>query len=122
MKSHRDEIGHALREARQAAGLSLGDVASRIKVKPVYLQAIEAGEFDRLPALPQTLGFTRSYARLLDVDVAEPLAQLGEEVHRDIESADYSSPDPSWREIPLRQMAWGAAGAARRPAPPAPEC
>ena len=80
--------------------------------KPVYLQAIEAGEFDRLPALPQTLGFTRSYARLLEVDVAEPLAQLGEEVHRDIESADYSSPDPSWREVPLRQIVWGAAGAA----------
>ncbi|MBX3495746.1 MAG: helix-turn-helix domain-containing protein [Parvibaculum sp.] len=112
MKSHRDEIGQALREARQAAGLSLGDIASRIKVKPVYLQAIEAGEFDRLPALPQTLGFTRSYARLLDVDVAAPLAQLGEEVHRDIESADYSSPDPSWREVPLRQIVWGAAGAA----------
>lgn len=112
MKSHRDEIGQALREARQAAGLTLGEVASRIKVKPVYLQAIEAGEFERLPALPQTLGFTRSYARLLEVDVAEPLAQLGAEVHRDIESADYSSPDPSWREIQLRQIVWGAAGAA----------
>ena len=112
MKSHRDEIGRALREARQAAGLSLGDVASRIKVQPVYLQAIEAGEFARLPALPQTLGFTRSYARLLEVDVAAPLAQLGEEVHRDIESTDYSSPDPAWRDIPIRQIAWGGAGAA----------
>lgn len=110
--SYRDEIGQALRDARQAAGLSLRDVAARTRIKPVYLEAIEAGQFERLPALPQTVGFTRSYARLLAVNVDAPLARLGEEVHRDIEKTDYSAPELPWAEVSLSRIVWVVAGAA----------
>lgn len=91
-----------LRAARQAAGLSLQEIADEIRIRPIYLQAIEAGQFELLPALPQTVGFTRAYAKHLDVDVEMPLSRLGEEVHRDIESRVYSEPEPPWTVSPRR--------------------
>lgn len=102
MAGHREEIGRKLREARQSAGLSLDEISQAIRVRPVYLTAIEAGEFERLPALPQTVGFTRAYARHLSVDLDGPLSALGEEVHRHIDSADYSEPEPVWTVSPRR--------------------
>lgn len=102
MTEYRDEIARRLKNAREAAGLSLSDVSAAIRVRPVYLTAIEAGEFERLPALPQTLGFTRAYARHLSVDLEEPLSHLGEEIHRHIESTDYSEPEPVWTVSPRR--------------------
>jgi cytoskeleton protein RodZ len=111
MTGYRDEIGQTLRSARQAAGLSLRDIAAETRIKPVYLQAIEAGQFDRLPALPQTLGFTRAYARHLNVDVDAPLARLGEEVHRSIDSADFAPPELPWSQVPLARFGWAVAGA-----------
>lgn len=113
MTGHKEEIGSTLRAARQAAGLSLQQIADAIRIRPIYLQAIEAGQFELLPALPQTIGFTRSYARHLDVDVEEPLSHLGEEVHRDIESRVYSEPEPLWTVSPRRAgyVGIGAVGA-----------
>ena len=110
MTGHREEIGRRLREARQSAGLSLAEIADAIRVRPVYLTAIEAGEFERLPALPQTVGFTRAYARHLSVDLEGPLAELGNEVHRHIDSADYSEPEPVWTVSP-RRAGYVSAGA-----------
>ena len=102
MTGHKEEIGNTLRAARQAAGLSLQEIASEIRIRPIYLQAIEAGQFELLPALPQTVGFTRAYAKHLDVDVEMPLSRLGEEVHRVIESRTYSEPEPPWTVSPRR--------------------
>ncbi|MEP0707422.1 MAG: helix-turn-helix domain-containing protein [Parvibaculum sp.] len=102
MTGHKEEIGSMLRAARQAAGLSLQQIAGEIRIRPIYLQAIEAGQFELLPALPQTVGFTRAYAKHLHVDVEAPLSRLGEEVHRDIESRVYSEPEPLWTVSPRR--------------------
>lgn len=102
MTGHREEIARRLNEARLAAGLTLRDIADSLRIKPVYLQAIEAGQFERLPALPQTIGFTRAYAKHLDVDIEAPLTRLGEEVHQNIESVDYSGPEPIWTVSPRR--------------------
>lgn len=102
MTGYREEIGRRLREARQSAGMSLTEISEAIRVRPVYLTAIEAGEFERLPALPQTVGFTRAYARHLGVDLDGALSALGEEVHRHIDSAVYSDPEPVWTVSPRR--------------------
>ncbi|WP_041536066.1 helix-turn-helix domain-containing protein [Parvibaculum lavamentivorans] len=111
MAEHRQEIGETLRDARQAAGLSLKDIADRLRIRPVYLQAIEAGQFELLPALPQTVGFTRAYAKFLDVDVERPLSRLGEEVHKHIESADYSEPELPWSQVSRARIAYVVTGA-----------
>jgi len=110
MTRHKEEIGQTLRDARQAAGLTLKDIADAIRVRPIYLQAIEAGQFELLPALPQTVGFTRAYAKYLDVDVDQPLSRLGEEVHETIERADYSEPEIPWTNVSGKRVAWVGGG------------
>ncbi|PKP79100.1 MAG: hypothetical protein CVT81_01195 [Alphaproteobacteria bacterium HGW-Alphaproteobacteria-3] len=111
MTGHKEEIGQTLREARQAAGLTLKDIADAIRIRPIYLQAIEAAQFELLPALPQTVGFTRAYAKYLDVDVERPLSRLGEEVHETIGQVDYSEPEIPWTMVSYRRIAWVAGGA-----------
>lgn len=112
MTGHKEEIGQTLREARQAAGLTLKDIADAIRVRPIYLQAIESAQFELLPALPQTVGFTRAYAKYLDVDVEQPLSRLGEEVHETIGQVDYSEPEIPWTMVSYKRIAWVAGGAA----------
>lgn len=111
MTGHKEEIGQTLREARQAAGLTLKDIADAIRIRPIYLQAIESAQFELLPALPQTVGFTRAYAKYLEVDVERPLSRLGEEVHETIGQVDYSEPELPWTMVSYRRIAWVAGGA-----------
>jgi len=63
-------IGEALRRAREAAGLSLDDVAERTKVRPGILREIDADGHDKLPALTYSLGFVKAYARTVGMDPA----------------------------------------------------
>ncbi len=63
-------IGDALRRAREAAGLTLEDVAARTKVRPGILGAIEADAHDKLPALTYSLGFVKAFARTVGMDPA----------------------------------------------------
>jgi len=70
------ERSEQLREAREASGLSLADVAQRLRLSVRHLEAIEAGDWDRLPGAAFARGAMRSYARLLSVDVEPLLRQL----------------------------------------------
>ncbi len=63
-------LGAWLRQAREASGLSLADVAERTKVRPGILADIETDAHDRLPALTYALGFVKAYARTVGVDPA----------------------------------------------------
>ncbi|MEQ6289246.1 helix-turn-helix domain-containing protein [Vogesella sp. GCM10023246] len=62
------QIGQQLRTAREAQGLSLLDVVDRLKLSQRQLEAIEAGQFDRLPGVTFVRGFVRNYARFLELD------------------------------------------------------
>jgi cytoskeleton protein RodZ len=74
--AHRAEaalfIGEALGDRRRALGLSLDDVAAKLKFMPRQLEALEAGRFERLAGPSFVRGMIRSYARALDLD-PEPL-------------------------------------------------
>ena len=65
-------IGEALAGRRRSIGLSVEDVAAKLKFMPRQLDALETGRFERLPGMTFTRGMIRSYARALDLD-AEPL-------------------------------------------------
>lgn len=60
--------GKLLKEARISQGLSVADVAGRIKFAPRQVEALEADDFQHLPELAFVRGFVRSYARLLNID------------------------------------------------------
>ena len=57
-----------LREAREAAGLSVVDVAHHLKLTPRQVEAMEAGDLAHLPGPAFARGFIRNYARLLHLD------------------------------------------------------
>ena len=69
-------VGASLRQAREAAGLSLGDVADRLKLSLRQLEAIERDDFEALPGAAFVRGFVRNYARFLELDDAPLMAML----------------------------------------------
>lgn len=71
-------VGETLRKAREQAGLSVADIADRIKFAPRQVEALEANDFAHLPQAPFLRGFVRSYARMLQLDEASLLGSLPE--------------------------------------------
>src|SRR5918992_1214628 len=62
------EIGQVLRETRQRAGLDIGTVEARTKIRTRYLRALENEEWDVLPGHAYAKGFLRTYAQVLGLD------------------------------------------------------
>jgi cytoskeleton protein RodZ len=69
-----ESVGTELKQAREARGLSVGDVAQQLKFAPRQLEALEEDRFDLLPGGTFARGMVRSYARLLKLE-AEPLVE-----------------------------------------------
>ena len=67
--------GQQLRHAREAAGLSLDEVATRLRMPLQVVGALEQEQWDRLGAPVFVRGQLRSYARLLGVDLEGLLQQ-----------------------------------------------
>jgi cytoskeleton protein RodZ len=74
--SHYQSVGQQLRAAREAARLSLDEVAHALKFSPRQIEALEADNFDALPGATIVRGFVRGYARLLRLDADALLRQL----------------------------------------------
>jgi len=68
--------GEALRQAREARGLTRSDVAQMLKLSVRQIEAIEEEHFDKLPGQAWVRGFVRNYARYLDLDPAPLLSRL----------------------------------------------
>lgn len=68
--------GAQLRTLREAAQLTVDDVAHQLKLARRQVIAIENDDFDALPGPTFVRGFIRNYARLLRVD-ADPLLHAG---------------------------------------------
>ncbi|HRE34340.1 MAG TPA: helix-turn-helix domain-containing protein, partial [Sphingopyxis terrae] len=98
-----------LRLAREAAGLSLADIATRTRVTQRHLQAIENSEFSELPGRTYVTGFARAYARALDLPEAEIAAELRRELDEDEYGARplyeaYEPTDPA--RLPTARLTW----------------
>jgi cytoskeleton protein RodZ len=76
----RPRVGESLREAREAAGFSLEDVAQELKIKTLYLKAIEESRFDDLPTRTHAVGFVRTYASALQLHSEELVARCRAEI------------------------------------------
>ncbi len=60
-----------LSQARQAQNLTTADVARRLKLSVWQVEALESGQYERLPGMIFVRGFIRNYARLLKLDPEE---------------------------------------------------
>lgn len=68
--------GARLQAAREAAGLSLDQVAQQLKLAPRQVRALEEEDFAQLPGRTFARGFVRNYARLLNLDGEDLLSLL----------------------------------------------
>ena len=73
-------VGEQLRQAREAKGLTLEDVAAQTRIPQRHLASIETGDWDNLPAPTYTIGFAKSYAAAVGLDRTEVGNQLREEM------------------------------------------
>lgn len=62
------ELGAMMREMRENLGHDLKDVAEDLRIRLVYLEAIESGKLSLLPGSAYVSGFIRSYSEFLGLD------------------------------------------------------
>ena len=78
-------LGQQLAAERERQGLSRVEMAQRLHMSPSQVEALESGEYARLPKGPFLRGFVRNYAKALGLEPASLVAQLAQD--RPAESA-----------------------------------
>ncbi|KUO52906.1 MAG: hypothetical protein APF82_04350 [Sphingomonadales bacterium BRH_c42] len=104
-----ESAGQILRRAREEKGLSLKDIADKTRISLHHLEAIEAGAFSRLPGRTYALGFSRTYARAMELDenaiMGTVRAELAECEERNAShSGGFEPGDPA--KLPPRGLVW----------------
>lgn len=89
-------LGGILRQAREKKKLSTAQIAKKLCIKEIYLDALEQGHYYVFPGLAYGIGFLRTYAQFLDLDANE----MVEKFH-----ADTSSIKVEPMEMPIPQNA-----------------
>ena len=105
---HSDGHGDRLRDARQRAGLSVADVASRMRVPVRVVESLESSDWSRLGAPVFIRGQIRSYARVLGVpadSLLPPEAQQPLEPSR-LQPRTYTSPLQRYAEQAARKLVY----------------
>lgn len=103
--------GASLREAREAAGMTLAEVAQKTRIPQRHLEAIERDDFNALPSTTYSVGFARAHARAVGADevaiAAMVRAQLEQGGRARAEYQAFQPADPA--RVPPRSLAWTAA-------------
>jgi cytoskeleton protein RodZ len=96
--------GATLRSAREAAGLSVDDVAQQLKLAPRQVQALEEDDFQRLPGRTFARGFARNYARFVQLDPDAVLALMpASEAAPALERPSFAAARRPMGEIPVER-------------------
>lgn len=66
-------LGEKLRQAREARGISISEVAEQTRISASYLEAIENNDYRTLPGGIFNKGFVKSFAKFVGVDENEAL-------------------------------------------------
>ena len=98
--------GRMLQEARTRLGLSLAEVAERLKLAPRQVIAIEKCDFDALPEATYVRGYLRNYAQLTGIPADAVLMAYSRRVRRlpQSESGPAPSSDPPRPVAPVAVM------------------
>ncbi len=69
-------VGYYLKQARESLNLTVEEVSDTIRVRRIYLEAIEEGRYDQLPGTAYAVGFVRIYANFLGLNSARVVEQF----------------------------------------------
>jgi cytoskeleton protein RodZ len=92
--AHSRTVGATLREARDRRGWTIAGVAEYLRIRPVVLEAMEAGQFEKLPTGAYALGFVRTYADFLGLDRDEIIRRVKAEAAAVAARTELSFPQP----------------------------
>jgi cytoskeleton protein RodZ len=108
-------IGEILRRERLKRNLELGQIAQELKISARFLEAIEAGQLDKLPGGVFTKSFVTQYARLLGLDAEEIAGELQRTLEPPLEiPAPFENPKPADSAIRVpRVEEWEPIGKSR---------
>lgn len=71
-------LGEKLRQAREARGVSISEVAEQTRISALYLDRIENDDYRTLPGGIFNKGFVKSFAKFVGVDENEALQDYAE--------------------------------------------
>jgi cytoskeletal protein RodZ len=81
-------IGEKLRLAREARGIALRDISEQTRISMRYLTAIETDDYKRLPGGIFNRSFIRAYARHINYDEDQAIAEYAEMMREQSDSPD----------------------------------
>jgi cytoskeleton protein RodZ len=87
-------VGTLLRASRHRRDEELREVSQILRVRLLYLEAIEEARYDDLPGKAYVIGFIRAYAEHLGLDSEEVVRRYKVEVSGDRNSAQLVFPSP----------------------------
>ena len=73
-------IGDTLKKERENQNLSLQDVEQGTSIRALYIEAIESGDYDKLPGEVYAKGFIKNYANFLNLDGDALVKQFVQEI------------------------------------------
>ena len=88
--------GERLKEAREAQGLSLAEIAARTRIPVRQLEAIEVSNFAAIPSITYSVGFARAYARAVGADevaIAREIRGQNDATTRHVEYESFEQTD-----------------------------
>lgn len=74
-------LGKTLRDERERQKLSVNDIEQGTSIRALYIEAIENGEYDKLPGEVYTRGFIKNYAKFLGLDGDAFSKEFTAEIH-----------------------------------------
>ncbi len=73
-------VSELLKTTRERAGQDLQVISQVLRIRYIYLEAIEGGRYDELPGKTYVVGFVRAYAEHLGLDSDEVVKRFKQEV------------------------------------------
>lgn len=114
------ELGSLLSRQREARGLTLDDAERDTRISKRYLQALEAEQFDVIPAPVYARGFLRSYSQYLGLDPQQMLSLFPREGQPEPEQVEIIGVDSRSRVNQPPSAVGPPRPVSRRPGPPPP--
>ena len=88
-------VGEELRDARESSGLSIEDMSAALRIRRVYLIALEEGRARDLPSPAYAWGFVRNYSTALGLDPDEMVRRFRESAGQAVQKRqDLIFPEP----------------------------
>lgn len=101
-----EPIGQTLREARERKGVTLQEAREALRIHAAHLDALEAEEFEKLPAPAYGRAFLRQYAAYLELD-PEPLVAA----YNGRTGQGSPSLNVGWSAAPTAETSWSGRAA-----------